>query len=108
LRGVRVDAGEVEVSGDQEDDGAHGFERAISPGSALGGLKQSVDGFEEPVGLTRLRLGDDAVEVIEDHLRHLFHRLDFGERWLHNFGRRGKWNFCLTTGTLMPANQERR
>ena len=30
------------------------------------------------------------------------------ERWLHNFGRRGKWNFCLTTGTLMPANQERR
>jgi len=31
-----------------------------------------------------------------------------GERWLHNFGRRGKWNFCLTTGTLVPANQERR
>jgi hypothetical protein len=30
------------------------------------------------------------------------------ERWLHNFGRCGKWNFCLTTGTLMPANQERR
>ena len=31
-----------------------------------------------------------------------------GQRWLHNFGRRGKWNFCLTAGTLMPANQERR
>ena len=75
---MRVDAGEIEVSGDQEDDGAHRFERAISPGSALGGLKQSIDGFEEPVGLTRLRPGDDAVEVIEDHLRHLFHRLDFG------------------------------
>ena len=30
------------------------------------------------------------------------------ERWLHKFGQRGKWNFCLTTGTLMPANQERR
>ena len=30
------------------------------------------------------------------------------QRWLHNFGRRGKWNFCLTTGTLVPANQERR
>ena len=29
------------------------------------------------------------------------------ERWLHNFGRCGKWNFCLTTGTLVPANQER-
>ena len=30
------------------------------------------------------------------------------KRWLHNFGRGGKWNFCLTTGTLVPANQERR
>ncbi len=30
-----------------------------------------------------------------------------GQRWLHNFGRCGKWNFCLTTGTLVPANQER-
>jgi hypothetical protein len=28
-------------------------------------------------------------------------------KWLHNFGQRGKWNFCLTTGTLVPANQER-
>ena len=41
-------------------------------------LKQSIDCSEEPVGLTRLRPGVDAVEVIEDHLRHLFHRLDFG------------------------------
>ena len=24
-----------------------------------------------------------------------------------NFGQDGKWNFCLTTGTLVPANQER-
>ena len=29
------------------------------------------------------------------------------QRWLHNFGRRGKWNFCLTAGTLLLANQER-
>lgn len=28
------------------------------------------------------------------------------QRRLHNFGRCGKWNFCLTTGTLVPANQE--
>jgi hypothetical protein len=27
-------------------------------------------------------------------------------RWLHNFGQCGKWNFCLTTGTLVLANQE--
>ena len=30
------------------------------------------------------------------------------ERWLHKFGQGGKWNFCLTTGTLVPANQEKR
>ncbi len=24
------------------------------------------------------------------------------ERWLHNFGRRGKWNFCLTAGKIGP------
>ena len=29
------------------------------------------------------------------------------QRWLHNFGQDDKWNFCLTTGTLVPANQER-
>jgi hypothetical protein len=29
------------------------------------------------------------------------------QRWLHKFGRYDKWNFCLTTGTLVPANQER-
>jgi hypothetical protein len=29
------------------------------------------------------------------------------ERWLHNFGRCDRWNFCLTTGTLVPANQEK-
>jgi hypothetical protein len=29
------------------------------------------------------------------------------KRWLHKFGRYDKWNFCLTTGTLVPANQER-
>ena len=29
------------------------------------------------------------------------------ERWPRNFGRDDKWNFCLTTGTLVPANQER-
>ena len=45
---MRVDAGEVEVSGDKEDDGAHRLERAVSPGPALGGLEQSVDGFAPP------------------------------------------------------------
>ena len=29
------------------------------------------------------------------------------KRWLHNFGRCDEWNFCLTAGTVVPANQER-
>ena len=29
------------------------------------------------------------------------------KRWLRNFGQDDEWNFCLTTGTLVPANQER-
>ena len=28
------------------------------------------------------------------------------ERRLHNFGRCGKWNFCLTARTVVLANQE--
>ena len=29
------------------------------------------------------------------------------QSWLRKFGQDDKWNFCLTTGTLAPANQER-
>ena len=29
------------------------------------------------------------------------------KRWFRNFAQGDKWNFCLTTGTLVPANQER-
>jgi len=29
------------------------------------------------------------------------------EKWLRNFAQGDKWNFCLTAGTLVPANQER-
>jgi hypothetical protein len=29
------------------------------------------------------------------------------EKWLRNFAQDDKWNFCLTAGTLVPANQER-
>jgi hypothetical protein len=30
------------------------------------------------------------------------------KKWLHKFGRCGKWNFCLTAGNLALANQEQR
>jgi hypothetical protein len=31
-----------------------------------------------------------------------------GEKWLHKFGRCGRWIGCLTAGTVVLANQERR
>jgi hypothetical protein len=31
-----------------------------------------------------------------------------GKKWLHNFGRCGRWIGCLTAGTIVLANQERR
>jgi hypothetical protein len=30
------------------------------------------------------------------------------EKWLHKFGRCGRWIGCLTAGTVVLANQERR
>jgi len=32
----------------------------------------------------------------------------FVEKWLHKFGRCGRWIGCLTAGTVVLANQERR
>jgi len=29
------------------------------------------------------------------------------EKWFRNFAQDDKWNFRLTAGTLVPANQER-
>ncbi len=60
---MRVECGEVEFACDEKQDRSHGFEASVSARLALGGLKQSVDGFDEAVGLAALGPGDDAVEV---------------------------------------------
>ena len=31
----------------------------------------------------------------------------WGKKWFRNFAQGDKWIFCLTAGTLVPANQER-
>ena len=36
----------------------------------------------------------------------VLYRVNVIKKWLHKFGRCGKWNFCLTAGTLVLANQE--
>ena len=47
---VWVDRGEVQFTGDQEDDGTYGREPGAASGSAPGGLEQPVDRFERSVG----------------------------------------------------------
>ena len=73
---MRIDFREVELAGDEKDDGANGREAAVAARLALGGLEQAVEGFEETVGLARLRPGDDALQMRADHFCHLLHRLD--------------------------------
>ena len=46
---------EVKLTGDQEDDYLDGGQTGESASTALGSLEQAVDGFEESVGLARLR-----------------------------------------------------
>ncbi len=43
---MRVDVGEIELAGEEEDDGADGGEVAIATRLAFDGLEQVVDSFE--------------------------------------------------------------
>src|ERR1044071_5317060 len=73
---MRVERGEVELAGDQEDHGPDCGQAREATGAALGRLKQAVERFEESVGLTGLGPGDDALEVAAHETRDLLHRLD--------------------------------
>src|ERR1700687_6125655 len=75
---MRVKGREIEFAGDEEEDGAHGFEASVSACLALGGLKQTVDGVNEAVCLAGLGPGDDAIEVPANQSRHVLHRFDLG------------------------------
>ncbi len=75
---MRIELGEVEFTGEQEDDGTNGGEPAVAARLTFGRLEQSVDRFEETVGLAGLRPGDDAFEMVADHVGDLLHGLDLG------------------------------
>src|SRR5215471_8003690 len=68
LSGIRVERGEVELSCDKEDHGPHGGEARVAAGLALGGLEQTIEGFDESLGP-----GDNAVEVPADHSGDVLH-----------------------------------
>ena len=61
-----VEAGEVEFSGDEKEDGADRFEPAVAAGLALGGLEQAVERLDEAVGLPGAHPGGDSVDALLD------------------------------------------
>ena len=69
---------EVDFSGDQEDDRLDRSEAGESTRTAFGGLEQSVDGLQKPIGLARLCPGYDALQVGAYHLGDILHWLDLG------------------------------
>lgn len=75
---MRVEPLEIEFASDEEDDGAHRRKAGVPARLALGGLEQSIEGFEEPIGLPSLRPCDNSLEVLSDHAGHRLHGFDFG------------------------------
>src|SRR5882757_3478193 len=73
-----VEGREIELAGDEEQHGSHGFEAGVPARLALGSLKQAVDGFNKAISLARLGPGDDAVEMTKDHACDVLHGLDLG------------------------------
>ena len=73
---MRVDGGEVELAGNEEQHGAHGGKAGVAAGFAFGGLEEAIEGLDEAIGLAGLGPSDDAVEMLADHQRDLLHRRD--------------------------------
>src|SRR6266481_9976968 len=73
-----VERGEVELAGNEEENGPHGGEPGVASGLALGGLEEPVEGLDEAVGLAGLGPSDDTVEMLADHPGDLLHRRDLG------------------------------
>jgi Bacterial extracellular solute-binding proteins, family 3 len=73
-----VNRGEVEPSGDEEEDGSHCLEAGVSTSLAFGSLKQGIDGFDIAIGLTGPGPRDDAIEMTVNHAGDILHGIDLG------------------------------
>jgi UDP-N-acetylglucosamine:LPS N-acetylglucosamine transferase len=74
--GMPVDPGEVEPSGDAQEQGAHGLEAEPATRLTLGDLEEPVQGFQEAASPVGLGPGDDAIEGVSDQPGEVPHRLD--------------------------------
>ena len=69
-------SGEVQFSGDEEEDCFHGLEPSVTTRFSFCGLEQPVESFDEAAGLAGPRPSDDAVKMVADHSGDVLHGLD--------------------------------
>src|SRR5258706_3765977 len=75
---MRIDHAEVQFAGDEKDDRADSGHTFESSSAAFGGLEQTVESFQEAIGLPGLRPGNDAIEMRTYEGGDFLHRLDLG------------------------------
>lgn len=68
----------IELASDEEYHRSHGIEIGVAVGFPFGCLEQSIECFDEAIGLSGLSPSHDSVEVVADHFGDLFHGFDFG------------------------------
>lgn len=78
LNGMRIESLEIEFASEEKDHRAHGLDTRVVPSLPFGRLKQPVEGFEEAIGLPRLRPRHDPIEVLTDHSGYVLHRNSLG------------------------------
>ena len=66
---------EIELAGNEVDDGNEVVDIAISAGAGLGGLNETVDPFHDSGGQVVRENPKDARDVLADRLGRLHHRL---------------------------------
>jgi len=75
---MRVEFREIDFAAERQYRGTDRAEAGVAACSAHDGLEQAVGRFQKAIGLAGLRPGDDALEVVSDHLDDLLHWLDLG------------------------------
>jgi hypothetical protein len=80
---VRIQFREVEFPGKQEDHGANRSNPAVASRLTFGGLEQTIESFQEAIGLACPCPSDYPLDMVAEHAGSLLHGLDLG---MHDVG----------------------
>src|SRR3989338_2468714 len=75
---MRVEPMKIEFASDEKYHRAHGVDAGIATCLAFGSLEQTIERFEESVGLPGLPPSQVSVEMATDRFCRLLHLFDFG------------------------------